>query len=236
MSSLQDCLPGEAGRELIEDVGVKIESFRLLINKECRSWQEFFAVLKPPQLNLKHIEQRMMTNLLHYRVNYIVVCLVVYVLQIVFHPVMLLALLSVLLFSFYAIFILKKPVVLGDSVTINENGVKILTVCFSVLFLSVMGALEHLLWASIYSLVLCSLHMLLRPRSVTSSTNKLYEEMLIRGGGGFSIALMGGAGAEKDDADVEAGTSHPTGGSTVGTPSQPPLIASGILLSGPKKD
>ena len=106
MSSLQDCLPGEAGRELIEDVGVKIESFRLLINKECRSWQEFFAVLKPPQLNLKHIEQRMMTNLLHYRVNYIVVCLVVYVLQIVFHPVMLLALLSVLLFSFYAIFIL----------------------------------------------------------------------------------------------------------------------------------
>ena len=262
MASLSDYLSGEKGRELLEEVGVKVESFRLLINKECRTWSEFLAVLKPPQLNLKHIEQRMTTNLLHYRVNYMVICLVVYIGQILFHPVMLMALLSVLLFSFYTILILKKPVVLGDSITINENGVKMLTIGLSVLFLSVMGSLEHLLWASILALVICSLHMLLRPRSVTSKTNKLYEEMLIRNNGGFTTlvglglgsgalgggggggggSLGGGGGALGDDKDSGAGSG--SGGSIgamergeagSGMSPQAPLLASG-LLGGPKKD
>ena len=240
MSSLNDCL-GDKGREVVEEVGVKIESFRLLINKESRSWQEFFAVLKPPQPNLKHIEQRMMTNLIHYRVNYIVIHLGVYILQILFHPIMLMALLSVLVFSFWSLFILKKPVVLGDSgVSINDNGVKMLTAGISILFLSVMGSLEQLLWGAIYAIVLCGLHMLLRPRSVTSKTNRIYEEMLVRGSGGFlnMRGELGGLSGGDDKTDsahaahaMEAGVAN----SLLGTPSQQPLIASGIL-GGPKKD
>lgn len=241
MSVMSDLMPNAAAREVIEDVGVQLESLRLLINKECRSWPEFIAVLKPPQLNLKHIEQRMTTNLLHYRVNYIVICLGVYVLQIVFHPVLLLALLVVLFFSFYTIFVLKKPVVVGDSVTINENGVKMITIALSVLFLMVMGSLTQLLWASIEAFLLCGLHMLLRPRSVTSKTNKLYEDMQIRGYGGFS-SWGGGAGGMSNGSSIdESRADNAVNAMEAGSAgsqlqsSQTPLLTSGIIGT-PKKD
>lgn len=166
--------------------GLHLQSARLLYSKECRNWGEFIAVLKPPLLNLKHIEQRVTTNAYHYRVNYAVIGIVTYLLQIILHPLLLLALLVCFCGSFWALFILKKPVLLGGA-TINENGVKMGTVVLSVLFLALMGSLEQLLWASLYSVVLCALHMVLRPRSVTSKTNVAYEQMLGVGGGfGFS--------------------------------------------------
>jgi hypothetical protein len=244
MSSLSDFLPPDKYRELVEEIGLHVESFRLLINKESRSWQEFFAVLKPPQLNFKHVEQRMTTNLVHYRVNYMVICLVVYVLQILFHPVLLVALLAVMAFCFYSVFILRKPLILGESIIINENGVKVLTVCVSIIFLALVGSLEQLLWGSIYSLIICTLHMLLRPRSVTSKTNLMYEQMRVTNGG-FSWGAGGGGNvpgdALSDNADkMEAGVISQSGSASVSassssnTPSSQPLLSS--LGAAPKKD
>jgi len=245
MSSLSDFLPPDKYRELVEEIGLHVESFRLLINKESRSWQEFFAVLKPPQLNFKHVEQRMTTNLVHYRVNYMVICLVVYVLQILFHPVLLIALLAVMAFCFYSVFILRKPLILGESIIINENGVKVLTVCVSIIFLALVGSLEQLLWGSIYSLIICTLHMLLRPRSVTSKTNLMYEQMRVTNGGFSWGAGAGGSGSGDGLADgtvdkMEAGMSSTQSGSAASsaassnTPSSQPLLSS--LGAAPKKD
>lgn len=205
---LQDLLGSAQQKELVETVGLHLQSARQIYNKECRQWGEFIAVLKPPQLNLKHIEQRVTTNAFHYRVNYAIIALVTYFLQVILHPFLLLALLTCFCGSFWALFILKKPVVLGG-VIVNENGVKTSTVVLSVLFLALMGSLEQLLWASLYSIVLCALHMVLRPRSVTSKTNLAYEQMKVGSGFMFSSPAAGEESSQALEA-MEAGGTTPS--------------------------
>ena len=175
---------------------------------QLRSWGDFFAVLKPPQANLKHLEQRIVANALHYKVNYVALTAIIFSLEVLFHPFLLLALCAVLAFSCYTCIVMKKPIVLGG-IIINETGVKIGTVTISVLFLAIIRQLEQLLWGAIVSLVVCLAHMLLRPRSVTSSRINLPMQGV---GGAFSIGWGGGTNSQVNANDLESQQMSPPSG------------------------
>lgn len=70
----------------------------------------------------------------------------------------------------------RKPIEIGSLEITRE--MKIYGCCgFSFLVMALSGVMVKLLWVMIYSAVVCLLHMLLRPRSVSSKTDKIYEDM-----------------------------------------------------------
>ena len=131
------------------------------------------AVFKPPQWNTKHLEQRILTNLLHYRSNYLLICTGIFILRIVFAPFMLLSLLCVGLFCFYVLAVLTKPIVINDDLTLTLMHKQAACAVVSIVFLVLSGSLEKLLWTLLYCLVIIASHMVFRPRSVTSKTGKV---------------------------------------------------------------
>jgi hypothetical protein len=160
--------------------------------KEQKPWSEFFAVLKLPQWNAKHMEQRVTTNLLHYRSNYIIICAIIFVLQIIFAPFVFFSIIFVTAFCIYMLVITHNvPIVIGET-SIDNKGKKYITMLASIVFLGLSGAIEKLLWSTLYCILIISIHALFRPRSVTSKTNKLYEELKLNG-----FSWFGG----KDSAD-----------------------------------
>ena len=130
-------------------------------------------MFKPPQWNTKHLEQRILTNLLHYRSNYLVICTGIFILRIVFAPFMLLSLLCVGLFCFYVLAVLTKPIVINDDLTLTLMHKQAACAVVSIVFLVLSGSLEKLLWTLLYCLVIIASHMVFRPRSVTSKTGKV---------------------------------------------------------------
>ena len=200
---LKDYLGEQHFKEISEEMGHFIEQMKTLGWKDLKSWNEFFGVFKIPQWNLKHLEQRLTTNFLHYRSNYLVICIIITLMQILFNPLVLLSLICITLFSIYFLILVKKPIVIGD-MTINDKSKIYISVIGSILFLAISGALERLLWIIIYCVLVCALHMLFRPRSVTSKTNKVYEELKLSGfswfgGGSDSPGGFGPAAGDPED-------------------------------------
>jgi hypothetical protein len=99
--TLRGVLGEKKGKELEEEIGYAIEQIKIFGWKDLRSWSEFLHVFKIPILQRKNLEQRIVTNFLHYRSNYFVICLVLFVLRIIFAPYLLLALFCVVSFSVY---------------------------------------------------------------------------------------------------------------------------------------
>lgn len=180
MAMLKDYLGEQHFKEISEELGNFIEQTKEIGWKDLKSWSEFFGVFKVPQWNIKHLEQRVTTNFLHYRSNYALICSMVALLQILFNPFVLLALICVVSFCIYLLVLVKKPILIGDF-TIQGTGKFYLCAVVSVLFLAISGAMEQILWICIYCLLVCVLHMVFRPRSVTSKTNKVYEELKLNG-------------------------------------------------------
>ena len=197
---LEDICGTERGKELKEEIGYAMDQIRLYGWKDLRSWSEFFAVFKPPQWNHKHLEQRVLTNFLHYRSNYLVIVASIFLIRILFAPFMLLSLLCVGAFCFYVLSILNKPIVIND-VTLTLLHKQAACAIVSTLFLVLSGSLEKLLWTLLYCLLILTSHMVFRPRSVTSKTGKLYDELKMSGFSWFSVL----PDADKDD----AGYNHP---------------------------
>eukprot|EP00981_Chlorochromonas_danica_P003753 scaffold691_cov181-Ochromonas_danica.AAC.6 len=51
---------------------------------------------------------------------------------------------------------------------------------------------QRLLWSALYAVLLCGLHLLFRPRNVSSKVNRMYEEAKLNGYGGlFNLHLPG---------------------------------------------
>jgi hypothetical protein len=163
-----------------------------------RPWSEFVAIFKPPQFNGKYIEQRMTTNILYYRTNYLIIAAIISILRILFSPFLIITLLICCSFTFYAKYILKAPLKIGE-ITINEEQKNLSIVGINVLTLLVMGALVEIIWMFIYSATICLFHMLLRPRSVSAKTNKSYEEFKIQNGGFSLFGTTNSTSNEKND-------------------------------------
>lgn len=199
--SLEDILGKKGAGKLREEFGELLEKVRIVGWKDLRPWNEFFGVFKLPQIN--NIRQRITTNLLHYRTNYLYICGIVFALQLLFHPFVLLSLVLIIAASAYSLLIVTKPIIISKDIVINKQVKQILTAVLSFIFLGLTGALEKILWGLIYCFILCLAHLCFRPRSVTSKANKLSEEMKLAGftwfGGAEGASLKG----SKDEDDPE---------------------------------
>lgn len=173
---LNDIIGNMNTERIGEDIGELIEALRTLGWKEQRPWPEFFAVFKPPSITYKDIEQRVVTNFLQYRANYIAISCGIFALRILFAPVLFLCIVLCATVSSYLILVLKGPILIGE-LKLDDKMRSIICAIGSFIFLGLCGALEHLLWGLILSVFVCITHMLFRPRSISSKANKVYEEV-----------------------------------------------------------
>ncbi len=199
---IRDLIGDSATDNLLDDIQPVIQNIQALGWKELRPWPEFFSSFKPPQMNSRHLEQRITTNFLHYRSNYLVVCMSVLVLQVLFAPMIIFSCLIIFAFCAYLLTVHSQPLVIGE-LSFDATGKKWLCLGVSVAILFITGTLEKLLWSLIYSSLLCGAHMLFRPRSVSSKANRMYEEMKLSGYGGV-FSVPGYESKSYDDAkDIE---------------------------------
>ena len=141
MHMLKDIFGPIKAKELLEDVNEFIENVKLMGYAELRPWGEFLSAMKPPvQWDAKHLEQRITTNFLYYRTNYLFICVGVLVVRIMLSPFVLFSLLLLAVMYAYVMFIMKKQLVFGELVIDSQ---KKLIACsiVSLLFLSLTGAL-----------------------------------------------------------------------------------------------
>lgn len=185
---IRDVLGDKATDDLLVELQTFIQDLKVLGWKEIRPWDEFFATFKPPaKWDAKNLEERVTTNFLHYRSNYLIIASGILVLKILFAPFMLFSTLIIAAFAAYLLYIYKKPIVIGEFVFAGVAKFYFtLVVSFILLLLS--GTIERMLWVVIYSIFFCGLHMIFRPRSINSKSNKLYEEMKLNGFDIFSFA------------------------------------------------
>jgi PRA1 family protein len=197
--NFRDFVGDKRGKEIEEEIGHAIELVREHGWKDLRTATEFFSVFKAPQLNKKNLEQRVITNFLHYRSNYVAICMGIFLLRIVFAPLLLLCVAVVASLCTYVLVVINKPISVGE-IVINCNGKRVICGVGSLVFLAMCGALERLLWTMMYCIVLCALHMVFRPRSVTSKSGKLYDELKLTG-----FSWFGGENAGEDDPESAMG-------------------------------
>lgn len=184
------------GEEKAAELGLDIQNFlNILIGwRNVRPWSEFFGVFKMPQADCDLLKQRLATNLLHYRSNYLFLCAGIFSLRAIFAPTMFLSLLLCSALAIYFLLIAKMPIVVGEYTFRHREKVIFLS-CFSILFMTLTGALVRLIWTLLMMVALCLAHMTFRPRSVTAKTDG--EEIKLNG-----FFWFGGANSP-DTEDVE---------------------------------
>jgi hypothetical protein len=192
LSAIEMSFLSSAQRDAVtEEFNEFVEQLTIIGWKEMRSWSEFGSCFKLP--DSKNLEQRVTANFLHYRTNYLIITASIFILRILLAPLLFLSIVCCAAASAAFILLYKQPIKMGDfEVTPNVK----LALCggVSAVFLALCGAVEHLLWGVIYSVLLCAAHMVFRPRSISSKSNKVYEEMKIGTSGWF-----GGSKKEKSD-------------------------------------
>ncbi len=172
---LTDIFGPRKAEEIGEDIGLFMEQLKVLGWRDMRPWNEFASSFKPPSWDYRSIEQRVTANFLHFRTNYLAIIAAIFTIRIIFAPVLFLCIVLCAGATIAVIAIIKEPIVVGDY-TLDEKAK--LTTCggVSFVFLGLCGALEHLLWGLLIALTLCICHMMLRPRSVTSTANMYASE------------------------------------------------------------
>eukprot|EP01039_Chlorochromonas_danica_P010490 gene10490-11620_t len=188
---IRDLLGEERTEYLLAEIQPFVENLQELGWNEIKPWGEFFATFKAPQWNVRHLEQRVTTNFLYYRSNYFTVCCAVLILQILFSPMIIFSALLIYGLMTYLLHIHHQPLIIGD-ITFDKVGKQWLGLGLSFLILLVTGTLVKLLWSALYAVLLCGLHLLFRPRNVSSKVNRMYEEAKLNGYGGlFNLHLPG---------------------------------------------
>jgi hypothetical protein len=204
---LDDVIGGRGAKDFSDEMGHLIEQLRILGYKELRPWNDFFQSFKPPQWNWKHLEQRIITNFLHYRSNYLLISGIVMAIQLLVCPFEILSFLLVLLFDVYMILVMKRQIKMGD-IIITEQQKRIAVGIISAMVLILSGALTAITWSIIYCAGINGLHMVFRPRSVTSKANKMYEEIKLSGynnwfGGSSELQSTSSSANVTDSSDLE---------------------------------
>ena len=190
---------------LIEEFNEFVEQLTIIGWKEMRSWSEFMSCFKIP--DSKNLEQRVTTNFLHYRTNYLIITASIFIVRILLAPFLFLSIVLCAVVT-AAVVLHKEPIRIGD---VELNHSMKLTVCAvtSLIFLALCGAVEHLLWGLVFSAIICVAHMVFRPRNISSKGNKVYEEMKIGAAGWFKkekddIASTGGGNQSSMDPENPA--------------------------------
>lgn len=167
----------------MDEITEAVEQLRILGWKEQRGWGEFAGSFKVPS-DTKSLEQRVNANFLHYRTNYLIITASVFILRLLLAPMLFLSIVCCAAVSAAAILLIKDPIRIGDFI-ITQSIKLIGCALVSLLFLALCGAVEHLLWGLLISALLCFSHMIFRPRSISSKSNKIYEEAKINVSGWF---------------------------------------------------
>lgn len=183
---IRDVLGHEATDRILNEVEPLLQQLQTLGWKEIRPWGEFFATFKAPQFAAKNLEQRVTTNALYYRSNYLAVCCGVLILQVLFAPMILVSSIMIAGLYAYLIHVHKGAFRVGD-IVFDRRGKSYLFLGLSLVIMFVSGTVYKVLWALIYSILLCGAHMIFRPRNVQSKANRAYEEMKLSGGDIFSF-------------------------------------------------
>jgi hypothetical protein len=183
---LRDLLGNRSTDELLDELQPLIVQMQVLGWKEMRPWGEFFATFKAPQFNAKNLEQRIMTNVLYYRSNYLALCGGVLILQILFAPMILVSAAVIFALFVYLTQIHKGSFRIGDFI-LDNTGKRYMLVILSVFILFISGTALKILWAILYSIILCGVHLIFRPRNVQSKANRAYEEMKLSGANVFDF-------------------------------------------------
>lgn len=178
-----------------------IEHLKVLGWKETRPWHEFFASFKPVEMNPHYIQQRVTTNILHYRSNYLFIAIVILLLRLIFSPLLLISLGICGGLWYYAFVVHDRPFVFGEFVV--EGRMKA-TACglITFIFLALTGSLESIVWSLLITIIIVGLHALFRPRSISSRANYVYEDAK------YSW-LEGNAAGGKIVDDIYQGTADP---------------------------
>jgi hypothetical protein len=180
MKMLRDVLGDRATVELTEELLTLSEQLKVLGWRDVRPWGEFFGGFKVPELNAKSLEDRALTNLLHYRSNYAVIFGVLLLLQVFLSPMLLLSVPLAVIFCCYILVVHKRPNKIGD-IKIRESHKQTACAILCLFFFAVTGVLERLVWIVIYSAFTIGLHLVMRPRNLNAKANKVYEEMKLNG-------------------------------------------------------
>lgn len=143
--------------------------------KETRPWHEFFAAFKPVELNYHYVTQRVTTNVLHYRSNYLFIAIVVLLIRIIFSPLLFITLLLCAGLWYYAFVIHDQAFVAGDLV-IDGSKKAVASGVLTFILLALTGSITTLMWSFVIILLINGLHALFRPRSIASRTNYVYED------------------------------------------------------------
>jgi hypothetical protein len=194
-SFLQTLLGEKSTQELWEELEPLLQDLNRLGWQEMRPWADFFATFKAPQFQWKHLEQRIVTNFLHYRTNYFAVCMAVLALQVLFAPRIVVTAIVLIGLWVYLFIVQKHTVVINESFALNARTKPYVFGLVAFVVLALTGVLERLLWIVIYSVTLCGMHMVFRPRSISAKTNRVYEEMKLNGYA--SVFRFGSSGESK---------------------------------------
>jgi hypothetical protein len=199
---LRDILGERATTELAEELNVLFEQLKVLGWREVRPWSEFFGAFKLPEMTSSHLQERVVTNFLHYRSNYAVICAVLLLLQVFLCPMLIVVVPLTIIICCYILLVHKRNIKIGD-ITINAAGKKTFCAIFCPFFFAITGILERLVWIVIYVVFTAGLHMVLRPRNMSAKANKVYEEMKLNG---YSMDWFTGSG-EPQTASLGSGSS-----------------------------
>jgi len=195
MDTLKEYIGEENAANLMRELETFNREFKNLGWKEARPWKEFFAVFKPPQQwKLAIIQERMETNFLQYRTNYLYIILVILVFDVITSPF--------IAFMIIVAVILFLGVSAKDQIQIGETSFQgkeklYLAGGLSGLLLLLTGVLMNILTTLAIALSIVSLHMLFRPRDLNSKYNKLKQKFREEMSGSKSV----------DDVDIEGGES-----------------------------
>ena len=83
-------------------------------------------------------------------------------------------------FCTYLLIVHKRPIKLGD-IKITDTHKQTICIIFCLFFFATTGVLERLVWIIIYWIFTIGLHLIMRPRNMSSKANKVYEEMKLNG-------------------------------------------------------
>ena len=178
---------------MIEEFLASIEQLKVLGWKEARPWHEFFATFKPVELNHHYVSQRVTTNMLHYRSNYVFIAVLVLLVRIVFSPLLLITLCICGGVWYYSFIIHNQPFVVGD-MEVDEQKKAIACGAVTFVLLALTGSITNLMWTFVIVVLLVGLHALFRPRSISSRTNYAYEEA--------KYSWLGGSTTDKKKSDA----------------------------------
>jgi hypothetical protein len=174
---LRDLVGPVRAKELEEELGELIENLQILGYKEVKPWAEFLSAMKPPaQWDAKHLEQRVTTNFLYYRSNYLLICCSIILFRIILSPLTLFSILLTVTLIGYIMLMVKVPLMLGETI-IDSQKRNWACVALAFVILGLSGTLAELFWSIFISVTLNLAHMLFRARSISSKMNKVQEEV-----------------------------------------------------------